>query len=148
MSDLDDIEGAIYEVKHAVYRVEAAVKAIPSVVGWVFVGVVGAFLLDLTGSAWHSKLRYSIQYDVATEKITAEKKPHGRNFLAAPLGAKYCEYERDISVVRWATSTTGFPIISYDDGKTWSTVTPNAGVTVPKNSTVKEVDIIWQKKEE
>jgi hypothetical protein len=147
MADLDDIEYAVDEVRDAVTRVEAAVKAVPSVIGWVFVGALVAFGIDLISTAWHSKLRYSIQYDVATGKITVEKEPHDCNFFAAPIGNKYCEYERSVLVVRWATSTSGTPIISYDDGKTWSAFTPDAGVTVPQQSTVKEVDISWSKKE-
>jgi hypothetical protein len=84
---------------------------------------------------------------VSSDKVTVADKPHDCNFLAAPLGAKYCEYERSVLVVRWATSTSGTPIISYDDGKTWSVFTPEAGMTVPRQSTVKEVDISWSKKE-
>ena len=46
-----------------------------------------------------------------------------------------------------ARSTEGKPIISYDDGKTWSVFDP-AGQTVPESSTVKEANIDWEKKED
>ena len=147
MADLDNIEGAINEVREAVSRVEAAIKAIPSVIGWVFAGALIAFILDLISTGWHGKWRYALQYDVPSDKVMVDKKPHDCDFLAAPLGTKYCEYERSVLGVRWATSTGGTSIISYDDGKTWSTFTPDSGVTVPQQSTVKEVDISWSKKE-
>jgi hypothetical protein len=51
-------------------------------------------------------------------------------------------------ITRWATSTTGNPIASYDDGKTWNIFDPPAGETVPKLSTVKEVIINWEKKDD
>jgi hypothetical protein len=69
----------------------------------------------------------------------------GCAFLSSPLGEKYCHNERQVSTRRWATSTTGNPIVSYDDGKTWSVFTPDATATVPKVPTVQEVHISWKK---
>jgi hypothetical protein len=74
-------------------------------------------------------------------------KPHDCAFLAAPLGEKYCHYERSVSITRWGTSQTGNPIVSYDDGKTWDTFDP-AGKDVPRFPTVKEVYVGWEKKED
>jgi hypothetical protein len=68
--------------------------------------------------------------------------------LSSPLGAKYCHYDREVSTVRWATSTTGNPIVSWDEGKTWTVFTPDAGVTVPQTDTVQELLISWKKVEE
>ena len=68
-------------------------------------------------------------------------------FLAAPLGEKYCHYERTVSITRWGTSQANTPIVSYDDGKTWSSFDP-AGEKVPQYSTVKAVYIGWEKKED
>jgi hypothetical protein len=63
------------------------------------------------------------------------------------LGEKYCHYEQTVSTTRWATSAAGHPIISYDDGKTWSNFDPE-GAEVPKYSIVNEVYVNWEKKED
>jgi hypothetical protein len=156
MTDFFDVEQAVGGVEEAVSRVEQAVASVEravkdssasSTLGWLIWPFVIYCVIALAGNAWHSKWRYAIQYQVSTDKVTKDKEPHDCDFFAAPMGAKYCDYKPSVLVVRWATSTTGMPIISYDDGKTWSVFTPDAGVTVPKQSTVKEVDISWSKKE-
>jgi|SRR6516225_3285980 len=96
---------------------------------------------------WHSKYRYAWQCEVNTSKVHIENKPHDCEFLTAPLGEKNCDYEPAVGTLRWATSTTGQPIASYDEGKTWSTFTPESNVRVPKYPTVEEVYVFWQKKE-
>jgi hypothetical protein len=82
---------------------------------------------------------------VDLDRVMVEKRPHDCGFLAAPLGAEYCEYEREVSTIQWATSQTGNPIISYDDGKTWTTFTPGATDMVPKVPTVQKLLISWKK---
>jgi hypothetical protein len=104
-------------------------------------------LWPLLGDIWNSKWRYAALYDVGSRDVFIQKKPHDCEFLAAPLGVKYCDYERTVSFARWKTSTEGKPIVSYDDGKTWSEFEPPVGETVPKISTVKAVYINWDKKE-
>ena len=71
--------------------------------------------------------------------------PHDCVFIAAPIGEKYCHYDREVQITRWATSQAGTPIVSYDDGKTWNQFEPGANVTVPKYSTVEEVYITFNK---
>jgi hypothetical protein len=61
---------------------------------------------------------------------------------------QHCRYERTVSVVRWATSTEGKPIISCDNGKTWGNFEPPATDVVPHGSTVKAVYIDWEKKKD
>jgi hypothetical protein len=56
-------------------------------------------------------------------------------------------YDREVSTVHWATSTTGNPIVSYDEGKTWTTFTPDGSAMVPKTDTVQNVYIGWKKVE-
>ena len=114
--------------------------------------------MSLSGIVWHSKLRYALQYDTGVREVNVATKPHDCEFWAAPLGNKYCHYERRISTLRWATSTDGQPIVSYDEGKIWNTyrpdngvtvqITPGNGVTVQKNSTVENVYVAWEKKED
>jgi len=85
---------------------------------------------------------------VDSDKVMIEKRPHDCDFLAAPIGEKYCHYERVVSFVRWKIDR-GRPLVSYDDGQTWAEFTPdaNAGV-VPAISTIKEVHISWQRKDD
>jgi hypothetical protein len=106
--------------------------------GWI---IPCLFLGWLFGDVWHSKLRYVIQYQVSYDQVVKAKRPHDCDWLTAPLGDKNCQYEPQVQTVRTAISTTGSPIVSYDDGKTWSA---NEGVPPVKNG----VYISWQKTDE
>ncbi len=145
---LQDTEQAIRDVEHAVQRVEQAVKDKWSTAQWIGVMIVGAFLLSLPRDIWHAKWRYAATNNVSSDKVLIDDHPHDCAFLAAPLGEKYCHYERVVSTLRWATSTSGNPIVSYDEGKTWSAFTPDAFAAVPKAPTVEEVHISWKKVDE
>jgi hypothetical protein len=134
-------------IESAVERVETAVKDKWSTIHWVGIMFIGVFLSSLPGTIWHAKSRYAAAYGIPSSQVYAQDKPHGCAFLASPLGEKYCRYDRTISTVRWARSTEGNPIISYDDGKIWSNFDP-AGESVPQYSTVKAVYIGWEKKED
>jgi hypothetical protein len=90
---------------------------------------------------WHSKLRYSIQYGVRYSSVTKLKEPHKCDFLTAPIGNKNCHYEAEVSTVRTAISTEGKPIVSWDDGKTW---TSDDNVPLTKSS----VSVSWKKVDE
>jgi hypothetical protein len=92
---------------------------------------IGVFLWSLPGRIWHAKWRYTTAYGIPSSQLYVQDKPHDCAFLAVPLGEKYCRYERTISTVRWAKSTEGNPIISYDEGKTWSNFDPT-GESVPQ----------------
>jgi len=143
--DMDD--GAVYRIESAVQRVETAIKDKWSTFQWVGLMFIGMFLCSLPGAIWHAKWRYAAAYGIPSSQLYVQDKPHDCAFLAAPLGEKYCRYERTISTVRWAKSTEGNPIISYDEGKTWSNFDPT-GESVPQYSTVKAVYIGWEKKED
>jgi len=69
--------------------------------------------------AWHSKFRYAVQYWVPYKQVTEPNQPHDCDWLTAPLGSKNCHYDPQVQTIRTATSTTGRPIVSFDDGKTW-----------------------------
>jgi hypothetical protein len=147
MSDTADrVDDAADRIEVALERVETAIKDKWSTFQWIAVIYIGIFVFSLPGNIWHSKSRYTATYDIPASEIYVQDKPHDCAFLAAPLGEKYCHYERTVSVTRWATSQTGNPIISYDDGKTWTVFDP-AGKEVPKFSTVKNIYISWEKKE-
>lgn len=147
--DTDDVVGAIEQVEEAVAGVERAIKdktSTATVLGWV---LIGALVLPVPGDIWHSKWRYALSYGVSEDKVMVDTHPHDCAFLAAPLGEKYCRYDREVSPVHWATNQNGNPIASYDEGKTWSLVTnPNPAVTWPKYDTVSQVYISWKKVEE
>ena len=143
MTDLEDIEAAISD---AANRVIAAINDRPNLVLWVAVyWMIFAWLPD---AVWHSKARYSLQYLTDFANISIANRPHDCGFFTAPLGDKFCHYDSEVSTVRWATSTTDAPIVSYDDGKTWMTFTPDDPKAVPKNPTIEQVIISWAKKDD
>ena len=140
---------SLYDVEQAIGRVEVAInEKWADIKTWITVPLVLYLLWSVPGEIWHAKWRYALTNDLDSSKVIIEKHPHDCDFFAAPLGEKYCHYERIVTTLQWATSTTGNPIVSYDEGKTWSTFTPEAGVTVPKTPTVQEVHITWEKKDE
>jgi len=141
----DRIESAVESVERAVQRVETAIKDKWTTPQWIALILVGIGLWSLPGDIWHSKWRYALSYGIQSSNVYVQDQPHDCAFFAAPLGTKYCHYERTASITRWATSQTGNPIISYDDGKTWSTFDP-APEHAPQYPTVKAVFIGWEKK--
>jgi hypothetical protein len=144
-----DIVDALENVERAVSRVEQAVKDKWSTVHWIATIAIGVLVWSWVEDMWHSKWRYALTYGVSVDKVYIDNDhPHDCAFLAAPLGEKYCHYDRTSSTLRWATSTTGNPIASYDEGKTWSVFTPDATATVPKNPTVEGVYVHWEKKDD
>jgi hypothetical protein len=145
-SDLDDIEAAISNAADKIVTAINKRTDIPTFLGYVLVGWL--LFWQLPSLAWHSKARYSFQYQTDFNRISISKMPHNCDFLAAPLGAKYCHYERTVSTVRWATSAAGEPIVSYDEGKTWTVFTPENPQAVPKGSTIQSVVVSWVKKDE
>lgn len=147
-ADSEDVVDALQNLESAVERVEKAIKGKSSTVSSLFFIFIIVVLFDYASDAWHSTWRYALTHGIDSDKVTVQPRPHDCNFLAAPLGEKYCHYERIVSTVRWATSTTGNPIESYDEGKTWSPFTPDANVKVPQYSTIEEVFVQWGKKED
>jgi hypothetical protein len=152
--DLAEITDRLDEINQNVSRLEKAVadSSTPALLEGMYKGLIwsGAFWLVfyLGDQAWHSKWRYLVQYDVDRSHVHTEKEPHDCDFSIAPVGAKHCKYERSVSTLRWSRATDGTPIVSSDEGKTWNTFTPETGVAVPTSSTVKDVFVGWQKKDD
>jgi hypothetical protein len=144
----EDIVDALERVEDAVGRVETAVKEKWSTVQWIVLILVGTFLWSLPGRIWHSRWRYKEFYNIDDSKIHVDAVPHDCAFFSAPLGDKYCHYERVVQITRWSSNQYGYPFISYDDGKTWEHFSPPENVKVPAESTVEEVNISWEKKED
>jgi hypothetical protein len=85
---------------------------------------------------------------VSPKKVEVAKEPHDCDFFYAPIGDKFCEYGQKVTTVRWGRAPTNSqPILSTDDGKTWLPFTPEAGVVVPRYSTLEGVDVGWEKNE-
>lgn len=144
MEDLDNIEEALE-------RIEAAIKenSLAQLLRQTVWAVYGLALIFWAISAWHSKWRYVAQYQVSPHKVTVAKEPHDCDFMYAPIGAKFCSYEQRTSTVRWGrTPGSGQPILSTDDGKTWESFTPDSGVDVPSYSTLEQVNVDWDKKDD
>ena len=145
----NDVVNAIEAVESAVARVEQSVNdkwSSATILGWM---ILVAFLWDVPGNIWHSKLQYELEYSVNADNVVVETHPHDCAFFAAPLGEKYCHYDREVSTLRRATSTTGNRLVSHDEGKTWSVVESDPTVTNwPQYNTVVVVYINWRKIEE
>jgi hypothetical protein len=122
-------------------------------IGWLISVAFGLGLLlgglFLIGYMMHGDAYwYSITAGAPIDKVTIEKKPHDCEFSAAPLGEKNCHYEKIVDKVMWATSTTGQPIVSDDDGKTWTVATWANDPGTPKfpqYPTTRSVYISWKK---
>ncbi len=144
-----NVVDAVERVEHAVGRLEYAIKdKWSNLTGLVWVLLV-ILLWDVPGYMWHSKLRYELEYSLNADQVIAGKRPHDCAFLAAPLGEKYCHYDREVSTLRRGTSTTGNRLVSYDEGKTWTVVESDPSViNWPQYNTVAEVYINWKKVEE
>jgi hypothetical protein len=145
----DNVVDAVERVEHAVGRLEYAIKdKWSNLTGLVWVLLV-ILLWDVPGNIWHSKWRYALANGISSDNVVVEKHPHDCAFLAAPLGEKYCHYDREVSTLRRGTSTTGNRLVSYDEGKTWSVVESDPTVTNwPQSDTVVVVYINWKKIEE
>jgi hypothetical protein len=144
----DDVVDALRDVEQAVNQVQKAVEEKWSLAQSIGVLVFAFFAWSVVKDIWYAKWRLGLSYNVSADKIYVDKSPHDCNFFAAPIGEKYCHYDRELMTLRWATSTNGDPIVSYNEGKTWSVFTPDAGVSIPKSPTVQEVYVSWKKVEE
>lgn len=55
------------------------------------------------------------------EQMTVSARPHDCEWGSAPLGDKHCHYDAQVQTVRTTIATDGkTPLVSYDEGKTWS----------------------------
>lgn len=128
-------------------------------IGVLIVVVLFGWLFD---AAWLYKSFYVLNDDVSWDRVYIEKKPHDCEFMTAPFGAKNCHYEKAVTIIKWATRNgDGFPIRSFDDGKTWEAHIPGKcesdpsldcpnvydppNNVAPKYITVTGVSISWKK---
>ena len=113
---------------------------------WVVFLAVCYFVYLGCSAAWHSKVRYGMQYGVAYDKVSKDNKPRDCDFFAAPIGKKNCHYDAVVQKksVRTGVNPSGYPMVSYDDGKTWY---PNNG-DPPVKAEPASLNVTWQKVEE
>jgi hypothetical protein len=45
-----------------------------------------------------TKTKYALEYETDSSKVFMEDKPHNCDWATAPLGAKNCHYEKDVTV--------------------------------------------------
>lgn len=162
--DLEDVHSKLSDT-------ETAIKANTSARWWIF-GLVVCFFVSPLTIAWrlvvypfHTKMAYSILYGASLDNIVIDKHPTDCAFLTAPMGEKWCHYDRKVFSQRvsfnvwggehvswrgdalntvdvdYATSTEGTPIQSIDGGKTWR---PNE---YPQKH-IATVAVSWDKVEE
>jgi hypothetical protein len=104
------------------------------VIFWLLV-VVGVFAWIFTPDSWTNAIWYGAQYKVSFNEVhTPRNKPSDCDWGYAPLGRKGCYYKAVVKALNAAGDwvggdgapkyskdrNTGTPIISYDDGKTWT----------------------------
>jgi hypothetical protein len=152
---LDTINESVEDVGNEVRALQGSVQKLHETVkdrsGWLqSIGavVVVVWLLSLAGDLWHSKWRYAVQYGVDAADVIVQKKLHDCEFLSAPVGDKQCHYDVSVSTIQWSTSSSGAPIQSYDEGKTWESFSPDPAKKVPRTPTVQSVFVVRTKIDE
>ena len=113
---------------------EAPVPSWELWLGYGFIGLICTALVYEGGPAavwlfptqeWAYKWQYFDEPNLEGATFEVEPKPHGCEFLTAPIGAKHCHYEAIVMTRRVGRSQAGERIVSYDEGKTWRPATPS-----------------------
>jgi hypothetical protein len=114
------------------------------------------WIADSVGTSdWFNKGWYSLRYFVSPTEIHVGVRPQDCDFMHAPLGSKGCRYDAAVSAYNAAgdlvggegapeysrDSKTGKPIISWDNGKTWTWM---AVADLPDQK-IKNVNVSWVK---
>lgn len=99
---------------------------------WFLLFCWGAWVLLSDG--WHSKARYSMQYEVDYDHVFVNDEPTDCNFMRAPLGTKGCHYDRIVQTryIRTRTlSTLPLPKAPCDPSETLFTSGGSAWMRSP-----------------
>jgi len=88
-------------------------------------GVAGIGILFLASLAIASivffllplQLRYAIQYHIPRTRVQVEDEPHECEFDKAPIGNKYCHYEKQVSKIKDDAGRTGGIFVSWNKVK-------------------------------
>jgi hypothetical protein len=88
--------------------------------GLIWVGFV-VFVIWFVFWGRDSSIRYQVQYSTGSEMVTVDREPRDCDFMSAPMGSKDCKYEKDVIVTTFGKDVgNGRPIVSFDQGKTYS----------------------------
>jgi hypothetical protein len=93
--------------------------------GGLMLVLIGMWLWDSADDIIHSKFRYSIQYTTDEANVFNSPKPHDCAFWGAPIGKKWCHYDRTVedhqvpALITGNDTNTHRPTWSDDNGKTW-----------------------------
>lgn len=139
--DVDDVCNKLDRLEKAV---ESNTESRKWVLFWWLLFAFGwAIVSGIFSGVWHSKTRYVIQYGVSYDQVVEEDTTgkHDCRFITAPIGEKWCHYDIDVTTVRTNISAEGKPIVSYDEGKTWT-------LDSTTNPTRPSVRISWVRIEE
>lgn len=103
--------------------------------GWIgFLIIVGLVTAWFAFPGWVNNLWYAAEYRVGPSQVHVSARPKDCDWGHAPLGEKGCQYKSTVAAYNAAgevvggdlaptyghDTSTGKPIISYDDGKTWA----------------------------
>jgi hypothetical protein len=64
--------------------------------GGLMLVLIGMWLWDSADDIIHSKFRYSIEYTTDEANVFNSPKPHDCAFWGAPIGKKWCHYDRTV----------------------------------------------------
>lgn len=114
-----------------------------TLLGWLVFLLIAWFVVAyLLPDGW--RIKYAMRYLVSYEHVSVEARPTKCDFFHTPIGEKSCHYEKQISTAIWETSTTGHPIVSNDERKTWEERDPPPNVKLP----TEYVFVDWNKIED
>lgn len=130
--------------EEAVNRVEKAIEGPFRGIFWLII-LLGAWMT--VKDIWYSKWRLGLAYNVSSGKVFVDKAPHDCDFLAAPLGAKYCHYERHVETITEKVCPASYTLASTADG-CYDASYPfiSKGTTVIPREKVTSVNISWVRK--
>jgi hypothetical protein len=153
---------AIFAKGVAVKLLDEMRNFVVGIAGLVFVLLAFVIVVNFARSGFSlTKEWFMVTESVSADQIVIDRKPHDCDFDKAPLGNKECHFEKIVSRVLWATSTSGNPIRSFDNGKTWEVHVPGKcdfnqeldcpnvfdppSNKVPMYPTVTGITIAWRK---
>lgn len=74
----------------------------------IYIGIVIVFVVTaivvvpeiIIRIAPESAYGYAFKYDVSPDQVDVEPKPHDCEFMKAPVGNKYCHFEKEVDTVK------------------------------------------------
>lgn len=145
---MSEIVDALQDVEGAVRRVEKAIKDKWGTPQWMLAALIGFFLWSLPGVIWHAKWRYALSYHVTSDKIIIADHPHDCAFLAAPLGEKYCHYEKNVDTSTEKICPAGYALTPSQDSCYDGSYPFGKGATVNPQEKIASLYISWIRKED